>query len=135
MEKAQNRDSCPLASPRREERECEVTASTKAEFEIGSNLDGDTSENVRSVSVDDGSGSSWISVEFDGRSAPRLLHTESADSPMPLFCTSSRAIAVSISSSPSMACKPSEANLPSIAKATSSFLPIKRRQTSCIVPL
>ena len=28
-----------------------------------------------------------------------------------------------------------EANFPSMANATSSFFPIKRRQTSCIVPL
>src|SRR5437016_14057621 len=116
MEKAQNRDNCPLAAPRREVRECEVTASTKAELEMGSNPDGDTSENVRSASVGEGSVSSLLCRELEGRRAPRLLHTESADSPMPLFCTSSRAIAVSISSSPSMACKPSEANLPSIAK-------------------
>ena len=54
--------------------------------------------------------------------------------PNPLFSTSSRAIAVSMSSSPSIAWRPSEANLPSMANATNSFLPIRRRQTSCIVP-
>jgi len=70
----QKSDNWALAAPRREERECEVTASTRAEFEIGSNLDGGRSENVRSVSVDEGSGSSWFFPEFEGRSAPRLLH-------------------------------------------------------------
>jgi len=70
----QKRDNWALAAGRREERECEVTASTKAEFEMDSSLDGGTSGNVRSVSVDEGIGLSWVSLEFEGRSDPRLLH-------------------------------------------------------------
>src|SRR5580658_10826142 len=68
------------------------------------------------------------------RSWPRSRHTASADSPTPAFSTSSRAIALIRSSSVSSACRPSPENLPSIMSATSIFLPIRRRQVSCIVP-
>ena len=72
----------------------------------------------RSVSSSAGAG-------VEGRSCWTFRQTESADSPIPLFSTSSRAIAVSMSSSPSIAWRPSEVNFPSMAKATRSFFPIK----------
>ena len=59
--------------------------------------------------------------------------TASARSPIPFSVTSSRAIAMRMSSSSLIACNPSEENLPSMANDTSSFLPISRRQLSCIV--
>jgi hypothetical protein len=79
--------------------------------------------------------STTIVADVEGRNCWTPRQTESADSPIPLFSTNSRAIAVSMSSSPSIAWRPSEVNFPSMAKATRSFFPISRRQTSCIVPL
>ena len=58
-------------------------------------------------------------------------HISSAFPPIPLSVTSSRAIAMSRSSSSPTACKPSVENLPSMASKTRSFLPINRRQVSC----
>ena len=69
------------------------------------------------------------------RSRSSCRHIASADSPTPAFSTSSRAMALIRSSSASSDCSPSPENLPSIISATSIFLPISRRQTSCIVPL
>src|SRR3984957_17467729 len=62
------------------------------------------------------------------------LQTESAVSPMPFLSTSSRAIAESMSSSSSMLCNPSPANLPSMVSATSSFFPMRRKHDVCIAP-
>ena len=59
--------------------------------------------------------------------------TSFADSPIPLSVTSSRAVAVSMSSSSSRDCDPSRQNLPSMASETSSFLPMSRRHADCIV--
>src|ERR1035437_6663400 len=73
-----------------------------------------------SMGVSFGSSSGGASV--DGRSCWTLFQTLSALSPIPLFSTSSRAIAVSMSSSLSIAWRPSEVNLPSIAKRHKQFL-------------
>jgi hypothetical protein len=64
----------------------------------------------------------------------QLAPDRSALSPTPFLSTNSRAIADSMSSSSSMLCKPSPANLPSIVSATSNFFPINRKHDACIVP-
>jgi len=63
-----------------------------------------------------------------------VVHTHSAGV-IPFSVTNSRAIAMRMSSSSLIAWRPSEENLPSMASDTSSFLPIKRRQVSCMVLL
>src|ERR1039458_9392376 len=62
------------------------------------------------------------------------FQTASAVSPIPFLSTSSRAIAESMSSSSSMLCNPSPANLPSMVSATSSFFPMRRKHDVCMVP-
>ena len=102
-------------------------------------LAGDCGQGVRSstsgtsIRVPGAVGDSGMTGAGSSRCTWRLRHTSAAASPTPWRVTNSRAIAVSKSSSSSMACKPSAWSFPSIAKETCSFFPISRRQLSCAV--
>ena len=93
-----------------------------------------TSLSGGSASISDGDVSTARTPNTSACFSTSRFHTASALSPMPFSVTSSRAIAIRMSSPSSIACRPSLANFPSIASETSSFFPISLKHASCMVP-